>query len=98
MIGDLPPQGVLKALDLECRMLKDDVESNRLPLPADAFSILYFREFVRAIKFGDVLQPSRRLPPDHIEFFKKTIVRLVQANELPTAAMVQFDHAFVPDM
>jgi hypothetical protein len=36
------------------------------------------------------------LPPEHIEFYKETIVRLVQANELPPGAMGQFDFAFSP--
>jgi hypothetical protein len=97
MLADLPPQCVLKALDLECRMLKDDVENNRLPLPEDAFSIFYFRTFVHAAKFGLAMNGRRLLPPDHLEFFKETIVRLVHANELPQAAMDQFDRTFAND-
>jgi hypothetical protein len=95
MITDVPAQGVFKALDIECQMLKSDVEHNRLPLPEDAFSIFYFREFVHAAKLGRPLSSSKPLPPDHVEFFKKTIARLVQANELPQSAAEQFDCAFV---
>lgn len=98
MIRDIPPQGVLKALDLECQMLKNDLENNRLPLPKDAFSIFYFREFVHAAKVGRTLNCGRSLPPDHVEFFKETIDRLVRANELPKAAMDHFDDAFVSDI
>lgn len=95
MITNLPAQCILKALELECQMLKNDVDNNRLPLPEDAFSIFYFKEFVHTVESGRTLKCGRPLPPDHIEFFKETIVRLVQANELPQAAMDQFDHAFV---
>jgi hypothetical protein len=93
-IASLPVQCIVKALDLECQMLNNDMENNRLPLPEDAFSIHYFREFVQAAKLGRILNCGRRLPLDHIEFFKETIVRLVQANELPKTAMDQFDSAF----
>jgi hypothetical protein len=98
MIAELPTQCVVKGVDLECQMLKNDIEHNRLPLPEDAFSIFYFREFVHAAKLGEILTCSKALPPDHIEFFKETIVRLVQADELPSAAMELFDCAFVSDV
>ena len=95
MISELPAQCVLKALDLECQMLKNDLENNRLPLPEDALSIFYFREFLHAAKLGRTMNCSGPVPPDHVEFFKETIVRLVQGNELPQTAMEQFDSAFV---
>ncbi|HTV38998.1 MAG TPA: hypothetical protein VMF08_00370 [Candidatus Sulfotelmatobacter sp.] len=98
MISNLPAQCVLKALDIECQMLKNDVENNRLPLPEDAFSLFYFREFLQAAKQGRTTACSGPVPPDHIEFFKETIVRLVQANELPRNAMEQFDRVFVNDV
>ncbi|HEV2327902.1 MAG TPA: hypothetical protein VGY56_03830 [Verrucomicrobiae bacterium] len=94
MVRKLPAEGILKTLDLECRMLKNDIEHNRLPLPKDASSIFYFKEFVHAVKLGQTLNGGRALPADHIEFFKETIVRLVLAGELPQAAMDQFDRAF----
>lgn len=98
MIGGLPPEAILKAVDLQCEMLENDLKNRRLPAPEDAFSIFCFREFVRAIKLGKVMRDVRALPPDHIEFFKKTVVRLVQADELPQTAMDQFDHLFAPDI
>ena len=97
VIANLPPQAILKAFDLECEMLEKDAKNHR-PVPEDAFSIFYFREFIQAMKLGEVVRQVKPLPPDHIEFFKKTIVRLVQANELPQAAMDQFDCTFAPDI
>lgn len=97
-ITNLPAQCVLKALDLQCQMLKNDIESKRLPPPDDSFSIFYFREFVRSVKTGRTLNCSKLLPQDHVEFFKETTVRLVEANELPKTAMDKFECAFVNDI
>lgn len=35
-----------------------------------------------------------RMPADHIEFYKQTIIRLIQAGEMSPAAVNQFDFAF----
>lgn len=98
VIARLPPEAVLKAIDLECNMLESDANERRLPVPTDAFSIFCFREFVRAVQRGQAMREVAPLPPDHLEFFKETVVRLVQADELPPAAMQQFDYIFAPDM
>lgn len=97
MVREVPAQCIFKALDVECQMLKSDVQHDRLPLPEDAFSIFYFREFVQAAKLGQAPGCSQPLPPDHIKFFKETIVRLVEADELPRSAMEQFDYVFLSD-
>ena len=34
------------------------------------------------------------LPPEHVKFYRQTVVRLIKANELPQSAMKQFDEAF----
>ncbi len=94
MISSMPPQGVLKALALECKMLEDDWERNRPGLPEDAVSILCFYEFTRMVKMNNVMRCSTHLPPDHIEFYKETIVRLIDAGELPHSAMNDFNYAF----
>jgi hypothetical protein len=93
-IAALPIKAVVKTLDLECKMLEDDFERQRLASTEDAFSILCFRQFVRMAKSGEAMQCVKPLPPDHVEFYKETIVRLVQAEELPASAMKQFDYAF----
>lgn len=98
VIARLPPEAVLKAIDLECNMLENDAKERRLPVPEDASSIFYFREFVRAVQLGQLMRKVTSLPPDHIEFLKETIVRLIQVNELPPGAMNQFDCVFMPDV
>lgn len=94
-IASLPTKAILKALDLECKMLERDSENHRLYLPEDAYSIFCFRQFVRVARFGGTAPACKPLPPDHLEFYKQTVVRLVQAGELPESAMKAFDDAFI---
>jgi hypothetical protein len=89
MIAVLPVEAVIKALDLECKMLEDDFEHQRLTSSEDATSIFSFRRFVHMARLGQAMQSVRPVPPDHLEFYKETIVRLVQANELPPSTMEQ---------
>jgi hypothetical protein len=94
MISNLPAQAILKALEAECKMLQDDFENYRIGLSEDALSILCFGQFVKMIKTDSMMRCSSHLPPDHAEFYKETIIRLIHAGELPDSAMDQFDHAF----
>ena len=94
MLGSMPAPAVLEALDAECRMLEDDVAHRRLNWTEDTLSILCFRGFLQMVKWGDVMRCSLRLPPDHTEFYKDIILRLVNAGELPGTALEQFDYAF----
>ena len=93
-ITSVPARAVIRFLDLECNMVERDSEHDNFAGSQDANSVLLFRQFVLTAKRGEVMHPVSPLPPDHIEFYKKTILRLVQANELPSSAMEQFDHAF----
>jgi hypothetical protein len=93
-IASVPARAVIKLIDLECNMLESDFEHDRSAASAEANSVLLFRRFVHTAKGGGEMHPVSPLPPAHIEFYKETIVRLVQANELPPSAMEQFDHAF----
>ena len=75
-------------------MVERDFEHDGMAGSQDANSVLLFRQFVLTAKRGEALHPVGPLPPDHVEFYKETIIRLVQANELPSSAMEQFDAAF----
>jgi len=94
MIGDMPSPAILKAVDAECRMLEDDFQNNRFDINEDALSILCFGAFVQMVKWGNILRCSTYLPPEHVEFYKETVIRLVQAEELPSSALNDFDYAF----
>lgn len=93
-IGSLPAQAVLKALEVECQMLQDDLMRYDRELTDDGLSILYFGQYVQMVKTGNIMRCSRHLPHEHVEFYKETIVRLVQAGELPALAMDEFDYVF----
>lgn len=91
VISDLPPKAVLKALDLECKMLSKDDENLRIE---DAVSILSFGKFVRIVKEGGSMGCVIALRPDHVEFYRDTIIQLVQAGELPESAIGRFNFTF----
>jgi hypothetical protein len=94
VIRNLPAPAILRALDAECHMLEDDVERYRFNLTEDILSILCFRGFVTMAKTDTVMRCSLHMPPEHIEFYKETINRLIQTGDLRPSAMEQFDFAF----
>lgn len=93
-VTNLPKEAIIRALDLQCQMLKNDLELGRVRPDEDTSSILHFGQFIETIKNGKAISGARYLPPDHLEFYKETMVRLIQANELPESAMQQFANAF----
>jgi hypothetical protein len=93
-ISKSPPQAIIGALDRECDLLRRGLTDSRDGLPDQAYSILYFKIFVRAARVGDVLDLIIRLPAGEVEFFQKTTIRLVQANELPVSALDHFQSTF----
>lgn len=96
MVQRLPANAIVQALGIESRMIQNDFERHRYALTDEAQSILYFREFIQAVKFGSELYFTRPFPPEHCDFFRQTVVRLIEANELPPQALETFDHLFAP--
>lgn len=94
MIHNLPDQAVLRTLDLECGMLEEDLEHQRLTSDGDALSILSFGQFVQMARNGVAIPGAKSLPFDHLEFYRETVTRLVRARELPPSAMELFEDAF----
>jgi hypothetical protein len=68
--------------------------THRIEMTNDALSILNFGQFIRTAKDGKAMPHVQPLSPDHIEFYKNTIVRLVHAGELPESTMQKFDSIF----
>jgi hypothetical protein len=93
-VSKLPPQAVIRELDRECDRLRRGLADSRDGLPDQAYSVLYFKIFVRAAKLGDVLGLIIQLPAEEVEFFQKTTIRLVQANALPVSALDDFQSTF----
>jgi hypothetical protein len=94
----MPAKSILGALDLECKLLEEDLGAFRSSFAEDEFSILCFRQFVRSVKSGAGVFPRRCLPPDHLELYKHTVVRLVHVAELPPEAMDAFEGSFVAEV
>lgn len=93
-ISELPDQAVIGALDRECEMLRRNLAKARGDLSDQAYSIFYYKLFVRAAKLGDLLDLTIQLPADEVEFFQKTTARLVQAEALPASALGHFQSTF----
>ncbi len=95
VIRGLPAPAILQALEAECKMLEDDIEHYRYQVTEDTLSILCFRGFVQMAKMESFMRCWLQVPRNHVEFYKETILRLVQAGELPSSAMNEFDHVFM---
>jgi hypothetical protein len=94
MINGIPAEGILNAVELERQMLKDDLLYKRVS-DEDVASIFSFCEFLKAATEEDNIIPIE-LPPSHTAFYKKTVMRLIEAGELPAAAKKHFDLTFCP--
>lgn len=96
MVQRLPAKAIVQALEVEYRMVQHDFERHWFALTEEALSILYFREFIRAAKYGGELFFNRSFPPEHCEFYRQTLIRLIEANEVPPNALEKFDQLFAP--
>jgi hypothetical protein len=93
-VTSLPPEKIFEFLELECKSLETDLETHRLTVTDDHFSILCFRQYVRMVKHGNLMRCMSPLPVTHVEFYRHTINRLIETKELPKFAMEQFDFTF----
>ena len=91
----MPAKAILGALGLHCKILEQDLSRHRSAFAQDEYSILCFRQFIFSARSGGGIYPRRCLPPDHLELYKHTVIRLVHVDELPSTAMDDFDGAFV---
>jgi hypothetical protein len=96
MVQRLPAKAIIQALELEYKMLQNDFESNRYVFTEEPLSILYFREFIQTARFGGTMFFSRPFPPEHYEFYRHTLVRLIKAGEVSPSSLEAFDHLFAP--
>jgi hypothetical protein len=92
MIETLPARAIIRALDRQRCMLEEDLALQR-PVPLkDAESILNFCHFVEAVREGLPGWAFTSPPsPRHLEFYRKTLERLVASEELPYDARTEFD-------
>ena len=93
MIENLPIKAVLRAVEIERRMLEDDVAYRRSPHTMDENSILDFCHFLTAVARGSYAVPGNS-SLKHVAFYGKIVDRLVDAGELPYCAKEQFYGAY----
>jgi hypothetical protein len=96
MIEGIPAEDILKAIERERLMLKDDLLYKRVS-DEEVASIFSFCEFIKSVTEEDNLIPIE-LPGNQIACFRKIVTRLVEAGELPVRAKEQFDLTFSPGL
>ena len=98
MIEAIPARAVLRTLERESKMLQEDLMMQR-PVPAgQAASILGFCRFTGAVSRGlPVPALSAAIAADQVEFYRKTVARLIASGELPPHAASEFDERFAGD-
>jgi len=102
VISEMPARAILHSLELERRMIEDDILSGRTFAEDDSDSILQFCRFVKGMKLA-VAQPRAAvplpvpavaLPREHVDFYRKTVIRLIKAKVLPDDTLKRFELAF----
>ena len=93
-ISKSPPLAIIAALDRECDLLRRGLPKLPDALLRQAYSIFYFKMFVRAARVGEPLDFIIQLPSEEVEFFHTTTSRLVQAQALPVSALDHFHSTF----
>ncbi len=93
MIDGTPPKAVLRTVEHSCHQLQNDVFSKVVPYGQEVISILTFNRFLASAN-GYIEFTPGILPAPHLVFFRKTVARLVEANELPADSLKWFDKEF----
>jgi|SRR5882724_10076360 len=92
MINTIPVGAIFRTLEREQHMLEDDLAHQR-PVPLkEAESILNFCYFVESTRSGSSAWTfTAPLPPGHLAFYRKTLDRLIAAEQLLPDAKTGFD-------
>ena len=93
MIDSIPGKAIPRAIELERWMLEDDLEQNRCSSKEETYSILSFCRFIKAVAQGESISPVA-LPVSHVAYYRKVVMELIEADELPYGAKERFDQTF----
>ena len=97
-IDGTPPQAMLGLLKREYETLQDALRRKRIRETPEIHSILCFCQFINTAAAPDVTFEAENLPIKHADFYRKIVMRLVAAGEIPESAAVRFAVAFSPDL
>ena len=92
-MDNISAKAIPKAIELEQRMLEDDLLHERISSAKEAASILSFCRFITALIQSENVSPGA-LSAVHIMFYRKIVTRLIEAGKLSFNAGEQFDAAF----
>lgn len=93
MVERLPTRAVVSAVILQRKMLEDDLAHKRTVSINDVRSIFAFCDFLENTPETTRL-PKAAVPIRHLELYRATIKRLVEAGELPWESAGLFDTVF----
>ena len=93
-IDGIPPPAVRRFISRIHCSVEDALLYKRIDETRDTRSVLCFCQFMNAVFEDDVIFPLDGLPVRHIAFYGKVVARLIDAGELPAAAMAKFDTVF----
>jgi hypothetical protein len=88
----IPDKGITRVVELEQRMLENDLSKHRINQDRDVNSILTFCQLLNIIKLGGSLLPLE-LPILHVAYYRTIINRLIKAGEFSADVMDKFDDA-----
>lgn len=95
MTGNIPDAEIFKAVELDPGMLESHLMYKSIFETPEVDSILCFCRFIVAPMDEDGFIPVK-LPPKHITFFEKVVLRLVVSGELFYDVKEKFDSIFKP--
>jgi hypothetical protein len=93
LMESIPPKAVLRAAEVERKMVEDDLEHKRTERDPCVISVLSFCNFLTSAVCG-VYASMAALPVEHRIFYAKVVQRLVDAGELPLETTVHFNSIF----
>lgn len=92
MIKTIPVGAIIRTLAREQHMIEEDLAYRRPVSLKEAESILNFCYYIEAVRKGSPGWAfTIPLPPEHLDFYRKTLDRLIAAQELPPGAREEFD-------
>jgi hypothetical protein len=93
-VDGMPPKALLRLLKRESETLKDALRHKRIQETQEVGSILSFCQFMDTVAEEKMVFPVAELPVRHIGFYRKIVMRLIDAGEIPESAKAKFDAAF----
>ncbi len=93
-LDGMPPPAALNFLKRIHQNIEDALLYKRLDDTLEVNSVLSFCQFMNLVMEEEMIFPIDGLPTRHVAFYGKTVLRLIEAGEIPRTAKKKFDAAF----